>query len=87
MLFREKPNADAAWTFVVDLVWELWKLPRKKRDLVRLHTKWQWSVCFLTVHRKAPTKGTIRTGNGGFPCGIDGLRELLTDTDLPSQIL
>ena len=66
---------------------ELWKLPRKKRDLDKLQTKWQWSVRFLTVHRKAPTKGPIRPGNGGFPCGIDGLRELVTDTGLPSLIL
>ena len=50
---------------------ELWKLPRKKRDLARLHTKWQWSVCFLMVHKKAPTKWRIRPGNGGFPCGIE----------------
>ena len=35
----------------------------------------------LTVHRKAPVKGLIRPGNGGFPCGIDDPRVLAVATD------
>ena len=40
----------------------------------------------LTVHRKAPVRGLIGPGNGGFPCGIDNPRALATDADLHSLI-
>ena len=40
----------------------------------------------LTVHRKAPVKGLIGPGNGGFPCGIDDPWVLATDADLHSLI-
>ena len=40
----------------------------------------------LIVHRKAPIKGLIGPGNGGFPCGIDDPRVLVTDAGLHSLI-
>ena len=41
----------------------------------------------LKVHRKAPIKGFIGPGNGGFPCGIHALRVLATDAGLHSLLL
>ena len=38
----------------------------------------------LTIHRKAPMKGLIGPGNGGFQCGSDDLRVLATDAGLHS---
>ena len=40
----------------------------------------------LRVHRKAPAKGLIGHGNGGFPCGINDPRVLSTDDDMHSLI-
>ena len=40
----------------------------------------------LRAHKKAPVKGVIGPGNGGFPCGIYDPRMPATDDDQPSLI-
>ena len=42
---------------------------------------------FFDGLQKSADDGTHQPGNGGFPCGIDDLRQFVTGTGLPSLIL